>query len=227
QLQACWGGAEKKFSDLTLLDVDNFREYLLHRAISERTKKRISHNSAVCYFATFKSILTDAYRGGYLLSDMSVSAKSIPAKETIIEHFTAEEIKVLKHTDCKCRQTKIMSLFSTATGMRWSDVCKLKPEDIETRNGETFIRMFHKKTKSWQMLPVSESTLNLLPDTPPGEKIFTVDYDSMRKHLKKWLSDAGIKRHLTFHAFRHTNAMLLLENGVDILTISSMLGHAN
>lgn len=43
--------------------------------------------------------------------------------------------------------------------------------------------------------------------------------------LFTWVANAGIKKHITFHCARHTHAILLLNNGVDIFTVSKLLGH--
>ena len=48
--------------------------------------------------------------------------------------------------------------------------------------------------------------------------------DSVVNIHKKILKDAGLK-HLRFHDLRHTFATLALQNGVDVKTVSSMLGH--
>ena len=47
----------------------------------------------------------------------------------------------------------------------------------------------------------------------------------MNIHVKKWLESAGIKKHITFHCFRHTYAMMLTEKGISINVISALLCH--
>ena len=48
--------------------------------------------------------------------------------------------------------------------------------------------------------------------------------DSAYRQLKKFLSAAGLPN-IRFHDLRHTFATLALQNGVDIKTVSGMLGH--
>ena len=45
--------------------------------------------------------------------------------------------------------------------------------------------------------------------------------------LPKWAEQAGIKKHITFHTARHTHATMLLTLGVDLYTVSKLLGHTN
>ena len=48
--------------------------------------------------------------------------------------------------------------------------------------------------------------------------------DSAYRQLKKFLAEAGLPN-IRFHDLRHTFATLALQNGVDIKTVSGMLGH--
>ena len=53
------------------------------------------------------------------------------------------------------------------------------------------------------------------------------DASWISRPLKVWIEASGIKKHITFHCGRHSYASLLLENGVDIYTIKSLMGHTN
>ena len=61
----------------------------------------------------------------------------------------------------------------------------------------------------------------LFPSSTTGEMYYP---DSVVKLHEKILKDAGLE-HIRFHDLRHTFATLALQNGVDIKTVSSMLGH--
>ena len=45
--------------------------------------------------------------------------------------------------------------------------------------------------------------------------------------LKKWIKQAGITKHITFHCFRHSYAVIQISLGTDIYTVSKMLTHKN
>ena len=43
--------------------------------------------------------------------------------------------------------------------------------------------------------------------------------------IKEWTIEANIEKHVTYHTSRHTYATWMLSNGVDIYTVSKLLGH--
>ena len=45
--------------------------------------------------------------------------------------------------------------------------------------------------------------------------------------LRRWVADAGIRKRISFHCGRHTFAVMMLDLGTDIYTVSKLLGHAN
>jgi site-specific recombinase XerD len=50
------------------------------------------------------------------------------------------------------------------------------------------------------------------------------EYNSI---IAQWTQKAGIKKYITFHCFRHSFAMMLLNSGVGIYEVSKMLGHTS
>ena len=46
------------------------------------------------------------------------------------------------------------------------------------------------------------------------------------KALKHWTGKAEIDKHITYHSLRHTFAVNILNNGANIKTVASLLGHS-
>jgi site-specific recombinase XerD len=75
-------------------------------------------------------------------------------------------------------------------------------------------------------LPLSLPAIRVLGDPKSEGKIFPMITESILTiHIPRWGSKARIRKHITFHCFRHTFAMQLLDKGVDIYTIAALLGH--
>ncbi len=66
------------------------------------------------------------------------------------------------------------------------------------------------------------------PDTSdPAEKIFKLPSQEMcLKALRHWTAKAGITKHITWHCGRHSFAVNILNNGANIKTVASLLGHS-
>ena len=84
---------------------------------------------------------------------------------------------------------------------------------------------------SWVNLPLNDVHLKLIGEPEDGDKsqrIFKLPSHTMcLKALRHWMARAGIDKHITWHCARHTFAVLLLNNGANIKTVSSSLGHAS
>ena len=51
-------------------------------------------------------------------------------------------------------------------------------------------------------------------------------YESCYKSVKRWVKRAGIDKHMSWHCARHSFAVNILNNGTNIKTIASLLGHS-
>lgn len=123
--------------------------------------------------------------------------------------------------------------------MRISELCSLKPSDIDLENKTVLIYGKGARERILQLgNPEVLSALTAYQDTF-REDITCCGYFFVNK-LKHKLSDqsvrfminryaklAGIEQHITPHMFRHSFATLLLEQDVDIRYIQKMLGHSS
>lgn len=226
-LKKCFG-ATLKFSELNSEICNQFRVYLDSKA-KTKGKQPLSQNSKYSYLNKLKACLKLAYKEKFIQDNLSDFIKGFKQGEPNREYLTFEEIQMLVETECMSPVLKNAFLFSCLTGIRWSDIHKLTWGSLrfsEKRGYELSYRQ--QKTGGKEYLPISEQAVSLLGDRCDNdERLFVgLKYSAyMNVGLYKWVADAGIRKKITFHCARHSHAVLLLENGTDIYTVSKMLGH--
>ena len=218
-----------KFADLNEKFCNEFKEFLLTTKSNKSRKTTLAKNSAVSYFNKLKATLKQAYKDGYLQSDLNAKIDPIKQAETRRNFLTIEELNSLVKTECNNPLLKRAALFSALTGLRFSDIKNLVWGEIHhsVENGYS-IQFTQQKTKGVEVLPISEQAYSLLGEPKePTTKVFEgLTYSAYEnKHLYQWIGAAGITKDITFHCFRHTFATLQLSKGTDIYTVSKMLGH--
>lgn len=225
-----FAGEPIEFSQIKMKFCEDFKSFLLTAQRGGNKEGMLSQNTASTYFSVFKAALKQAFIDGYFTTDISAKIKSIPAQETRREYLTIDELNTLVATPCENDVLKRAALFSALTGLRHSDIQKLKWNEINMDNGQPRINFTQKKTKSVEYMPISQQALEICGEPKsPNDLVFEnlTNPAWINRPLKTWVAKAGINKNITFHCFRHTFATLQLSSGTDIYTVSKMLGHTN
>jgi mobilizable transposon, int protein len=217
----------RTFGDVTIELCQGFREYLLNAKQLKR-KGNVSVNSASGYFSTFRGLLKIAYRDKWLRENINDFLDKIEAKEVKKEYLTLDEVKILAQTPCEHDVLKRASLFSCLTGLRISDILNLRWKDFTLAPEQGYcIRIRTQKTSTEATLPISYEAYELCGEPSLGKVFRGLQRSMINYPLKKWIKQAGITKHITFHCFRHSYAVIQISLGTDIYTVSKMLTHKN
>ncbi len=132
-------------------------------------------------------------------------------------------------------KARAMVFTMYATGLRVSEVTKLRVQDIDSERGQIFVRQAKGKKDRYVML--SPVLLEILREYARQERphgwLFPAGHRRDRhvtsRTVQRIVSDAaeraGIRRRITPHMLRHSFATHLLEAGTDIRYIQKLLGH--
>ena len=181
-----------------------------------------------------------------LISSNPASACALPKVER--KEMKTIPVEQLSAFFEEAKQSGVFELYyiDLATGLRRGELLGLKWDDIDLTNG--IIRVQRQilrqngevveaplKTKnSYRSVTIGADAIEVLKEqkkkTVNSEYVFPsptggpMSPDSVLHMLQRVLKRAGLER-VRFHDLRHTSATLALQNGVDIKTVSGMLGH--
>jgi len=212
-----FAGNKFTFDDITKSFCSDYREFLLKQ-------EKLSQNTSGTYFSLFKAAINKAVREDVITKSPALGL-IIKKVDTKREFLTEEELVMLASTPKPNNDICNGFLFSCFTGLRMSDIKKLTFSDIQGG----YLCFQQQKTGGVERIKLAPDALSILEEQSKcvrSEFVFMlIDKSHVEKKLKIWTKAAGIDKHITFHCSRHTFATLCLTLGVDLYTVSKLLGH--
>lgn len=224
------------FREITPQWVRGFRDYLdndaMQWAIDKRKRdvepKPISQGTKALMFQKFCSVFNIAMREGIISTNPTLGVERFKEPESDREFLTIEEIKKLRKTPPPNEDLAQAFFFSCLTGLRWSDIVKLKWSEVHEWHDCRRIVFTQKKTGGLEYLDLNTQAASMLGERgKPDDRVFPRlgPIQTARISITAWVKSAGINKHITFHCARHTFAVMMLDLGVDLYTVSKLLGH--
>jgi integrase/recombinase XerD len=148
--------------------------------------------------------------------------------------LNGEEVKALLKS-CKLLKHRLIIGLCYGCGLRCSEVRHLRVADTDIVRGMVHVKQG--KGSKDRCLPLgkmlSRGIAQFISAEHPRDFLFEgVDDKAMSQRGTQWVvyqavKRAGIRKEVHTHTLRHSYATHLLEQGVNILTIKDLLGHAN
>jgi site-specific recombinase XerD len=171
----------------------------------------------------------------YGLEDRILKMPTLSNDRKLPVVLSQEELKRLFSASKHLKQRILFALIYSG-GLRIGEVCRLKISDVDS--DRMLIRVVKSKGKSDRYVPLSSYLLDglrryyrssfpkvyLFNGKVKGEPLST---SSIQQSFRGAVKKAGILKDVSVHSLRHTYATHLLEQGVDIVTIKELLGHAH
>ena len=241
-----------KTKDLTPARVEEFRRYLLTEGRIDR-KTGLSPKSAACVLAVVKQVLEYAQGHGYEVQRIRIHGPR--QKKPVISVLAREEQhaleKILRTERNGVAAGIMLSLYS---GLRIGEICALKWGDVDltlrllsvkrtisriqetgTENeSRTKVVIGAPKTdSSRRLIPLNEDLVRYIAPARAADSTYfltgTDEYMEPRAYYaryKKVMERCGLERY-NYHALRHTFATRCIESGVDVKSLSEILGHSD
>lgn len=214
-----------------LLDKDMmvaFTEYLQSRSVGE---------GARTIYARFKKVIRYAIEHDVIAKDpckgVVIKADAQQLKKDVL---SSDEIVTLLATPGGNESPTIRRAFTFClyTGLRFCDVKDLTFGNVDYSN--RLLKFEQNKTKghsaySGVVIPLNEGLIKLIGSPTSNDDRNTLifplpSYEACCKAVKKWVQRAGINKHISWHCARHSFAVNILNNGANIKTVASLLGHS-
>lgn len=208
--------------------VEAYTEYLQTRSVGEGAKS---------IYARFKKVVKYAIEHDVMVKNPCTGIViKVDEQQLKKEVLSTDEIQrlIATHYDNENPNIRRAFIFCLYCGLRFCDVKDLTFANVDYSN--KLLKFEQNKTKghsanSGVIIPLNDGIIKLIgePKKPDNrdELIFPLpSYEMCLKALGRWVKRAGIDKHISWHCARHSFAVNILNNGANIKTVASLLGHS-
>lgn len=206
---------------------DDVKTWLLHLVESGNSPRTVKLKMSALH-SFYKFLL----RMGTVGKDVTKKIVLPKVDKPLPVFFKPQEMEAVKQNLAECKpgdpDPLIISLLYQ-TGIRLAEITELKDSDISFERHE--IRVFGKRSKE-RVVPIGPGLEEEIRtyQAARGEsdgRLLPLKRDHIYRIVRKRMGEVStLKKHST-HVLRHTFATTMLNNGADIRTIQSLLGHAS
>lgn len=234
----------KKYLEDCELHYNRVKEEDIKDYVEDLQKQGKKPSSISRSIASIRSFYQFVLKNKKIKVDPTKNVKSPKIEKRVPSVLTSQEVELLldqpKDVDLKGTRDKAMLEFAYATGMRVTEIISLNVEDVDLEKGFATCR----NGKKERTVPLGEMSLKALKDyvenarnimiKDENEKALFVNVNGQRltrqgfwKIIKYYKEQAHIEKDITPHVLRHSFATHLLQNGADLKSIQTMLGHSD
>lgn len=206
-------------------------------AFTEYLQSRSKGEGAKAIYQRFKKVIKYAIEHDVMIKNPCTGIV-IKVDDQILRKdvLSIDEVQQLiaTHDEKQNPEVRRAFIFCLYCGLRFCDVKDLTFGNVDYSN--RLLKFEQNKTKghsasSGVIIPLNEGLLRLIGEPTSDQNkdslIFTLpSYEMCLKSLKRWVKRAGINKHISWHCARHSFAVNILNNGANIKTVASLLGHS-
>ncbi|MGF6950974.1 integrase/recombinase XerD [Neobacillus sp. B4I6] len=229
-------GNDMTNENVTTEDFQGYIGYMLH-------DKELSPMTVNIRIRNMRAFIRYCHKKEWINEPIHEDFKPIKTPEDTLESFTPDEVMrmldVIDDSTYTGFRNKVIIYVLLDTLVRISELCAMKRRNVNLEKGEIFLEAMDTKTRKARIVPITEPTIELLKEYMEitddfGDEHLFLTYDgheinhaTVRIDLRDLGREAGVKKRVSPHTFRHTGALWYIKNGGDPFSLQKTLGHTD